>query len=99
MGRRTAVAHLAHLLCELFLRLQAVGLTRGNSFDLPMTQEELGDALGLSHVHVNRVVKALREEGLVDWTARPTVTIKDWNRLVRVAEFDPTYLNLEGKPL
>jgi CRP-like cAMP-binding protein len=99
MGRRTTLAHMTHLICELFIRLQAVGLTRGQSFDLPMTQEELGDTLGFSNVHVNRVLKALREEDQVDWTARQTVIIKDWDGLVCVAEFDPTYLNLEGKPL
>jgi CRP-like cAMP-binding protein len=82
---------------ELFLRLQTVGLTQDMSFELPLTQAELGDVLGLSTVHVNRIVKQLRAEDLVTWREE-TVTIKDWPRLQEVAEFDPTFLNLEREP-
>jgi CRP-like cAMP-binding protein len=96
MGRLSALGHTAHLLCELFLRLRAVGQTDGNSFRLPITQAELGDALGLSPVHVNRVLQELRAEGLI--TSRGTIlTIKDWERLKQVGEFSPTYLNLDGE--
>ncbi|MFC1458462.1 Crp/Fnr family transcriptional regulator [Microvirga arabica] len=97
MGRRPAFNQIAHLLCELFLRLQTVGLTQDMSFELPLTQAELGDVLGLSTVHVNRIVQQLRAEELVTWRGE-TVTIEDWVRLQEVAEFDPTFLNLEREP-
>ncbi len=97
MGRRPALEHAAHLLCELFLRLQVVGLTEGYSFKLPLTQAEVGDTLGLSTVHVNRVVQELRKEGLITWRA-DTVVIEDWPRLQQVAEFDPTFLSLRTEP-
>jgi len=93
MGRRAALERTAHLFCELFKRLEAVGRTQGLSFRLPLTQSELGDALGLSLVHVNRVVQALRNDGLVTWEGR-VLTILDWDRLCELAEFDPTYLYL-----
>src|SRR5690606_27417368 len=67
MGRRSGLGHLAHLLCELYVRLKAVGQTEGAGFDLPLTQSMLGDALGLSTVHVNRLIAELRREGLVRW--------------------------------
>jgi CRP-like cAMP-binding protein len=97
MGRRSALEHAAHLLCELFLRLQAVGLTEGYSFKLPLTQAELGDTLGLSTVHVNRVLQDLRKENLITWRGE-TVVIEDWPRLQQIAEFDPTFLSLEVQP-
>jgi CRP-like cAMP-binding protein len=98
MGRRTALAHTAHLFCEMFLRLEVIGAVDGHTFKLPLTQEELADTLGLSHVHVNRTLGELRDAGLLEWR-RQLVTILDWDRLTEVAEFDPTYLNLKGKPL
>ena len=97
MGRRSALGHFAHLICELFLRLQAVQRTEGYSFQLPVTQAELGDTLGISTVHVNRVVQELRMERLITWQGE-TVTILEWERLTKVADFDPTYLYLEREP-
>ncbi|MBM1171963.1 Crp/Fnr family transcriptional regulator [Microvirga arabica] len=97
MGRRSALEHTAHLLCEMFLRLRAVGLTEDDSFKLPLTQAELGDTLGLSTVHVNRVVQDLRKEGLITWRGE-TLVIDDWERLQELAEFDPTFLSLEVEP-
>jgi CRP-like cAMP-binding protein len=97
IGRKSALEHAAHLLCELFLRLQAVGLTEGSSFKLPLTQAELGDTLGLSTVHVNRIIQELRAEGLITWRG-DTVVIEDWPRLQETAEFDPTFLCLEREP-
>jgi CRP-like cAMP-binding protein len=97
MGRRTAAGQFAHLLCELFVRLQVVELTRGPEMQLPLTQAELGDTLGLSTVHVNRVLQEMRGDGLVTWQGA-TVTILDWDRLARLAEFSPTYLNLQSEP-
>ncbi|MXQ14142.1 helix-turn-helix domain-containing protein [Microvirga makkahensis] len=97
MGRRSALEHAAHLLCEMFLRLRAVGLTEDDSFKLPLTQAELGDALGLSTVHVNRVVQDLRKERLITWRGE-TLVIDDWERLQELAEFDPTFLSFEVEP-
>jgi CRP-like cAMP-binding protein len=97
LGRRSALEHAAHLLCEMFLRLRAVGLTEDDSFKLPLTQAELGDSLGLSTVHVNRVVQELRAKGLITWRGERLV-IDDWKRLQELAEFDPTFLSLEVEP-
>ena len=91
MGRRAAYQQIAHLLCELFLRLRAVGLVEGDSYELPATQAELGDAFGLSTVHVNRTLQTLREEGLVVTTGK-RVTIPDPGRLMKAAGFNQTYL-------
>lgn len=96
-GRRTALERTAHLFCELFKRMEVIGRTEAMSFKLPLTQAELGDALGLSFVHVNRVVQALRAQGLVTWEGR-VLTILDWDRLTALAEFDPTYLHLWPEP-
>lgn len=93
LGRRSVEQHLTFVLCEMFLRLQAVGLTRDMSFDLPLTQEQIKDVIGASIVHVNRMLQQLRAGGLITWE-RPTVTINNWEGFVRFAEFDATYLNL-----
>ncbi len=97
LGRRSALEHTAHLFCEMFLRLRAVGLTEDHSFKLPLTQAELGDSLGLSTVHVNRVVQELRAKELITWRGE-TLVIDDWERLQELAEFDPTFLSLEAEP-
>lgn len=98
MGRTSATARMAHLICELHVRLEAVGLTNGMSFHLPITQEELGDALGLSTVHINRVLTELRNGGIVQWQGGGAVTILDWARLSETAEFNPVYLSLRKEP-
>lgn len=97
IGRQSALEHAAHLFCEMFLRLQAVGLTDDCSFKLPLTQAELGDTLGLSTVHVNRIIQELRAKGLITWRGE-AVVITDWPRLQAVAEFDPTFLSLDSEP-
>ncbi|TPM40680.1 Crp/Fnr family transcriptional regulator [Mesorhizobium sp. B2-3-4] len=97
MGRRSKTAHLAHLLCELFVRLQVVNHTRDMTFRLPLSQAELADVLGLSVVHMNRVIGALRNLGAIGWASH-MVTILDWQRLVEIAEFDPTYLSMRREP-
>jgi CRP-like cAMP-binding protein len=97
MGRRSALGHLCHLLCELYLRLEVVGQARDHAFDLPLSQAILGDALGLSTVHVNRLIGELRGQGAISWTGA-RVTLLDWDRLVEIAEFDPTYLRLHREP-
>jgi CRP-like cAMP-binding protein len=97
MGRRQAPARLAHLICELFVRFRAVGKADGLSFSLPLTQAQMGDVLGISAVHLNRTLQELRREGLISWQGH-AVTIKDWQRLQSLAEFDPAYLSLERAP-
>lgn len=97
MGRRSKKSHLAHLFCELFLRLQVVGQTSNKSFSFPLTQAELADVLGVSMVHLNKTLRLLRDENLLDWVSR-SVTIHDWGGLVRIAEFDPDYLNFHVEP-
>lgn len=93
IGRRDAQGRIAHLLCEFAVRLRAVGLANSGAFDLPMTQAQLADATGLTAVHVNRVLNALRQTGLVA-TDKRTISIKDWAGLVALADFDPAYLSL-----
>lgn len=97
LGRRSAVERTAHFFCELFLRLEIVGMTDSNRYALPITQTDLAECLGLTAVHVNRTLKVLREEGLVEFRRR-TVIIHDMEGLKRVAEFSPTYLSLEKRP-
>jgi CRP-like cAMP-binding protein len=93
LGRRSAYQRTAHLLCELHLRMMVVGLAKGDGYDLPLTQNELGDTLGLSTVHVNRVLQDLRREGLI--TLRGSaLRIPDTRALQAAGEFDPAYLHL-----
>ncbi len=93
MGRRPADQQLAHLICELLVRLQSVGIADGNSFDFPVTQEELADTLGMSQVHVNRMLQQLRGDGLIFLENR-RLTVPDVDRLNDFAGFDPSYLQL-----
>jgi len=97
LGQRPAGAHLAHLFCEIFARLETVGLVRVNSFDFPLTQADIADMVGLSVVHVNRTIQELRSSGLIIWQ-RKVLTILDLERLRNYAGFDPTYLNLVRRP-
>jgi CRP-like cAMP-binding protein len=91
IGRSSAYARIAHLLCEVWCRLEAVGLTHGGSYEMPVTQTDIGDAMGLSTVHVNRTLHQLRVDGLI--TLRSNVVgVLDWKRLQIVGEFDPSYL-------
>ncbi|KQT50946.1 Crp/Fnr family transcriptional regulator [Aureimonas sp. Leaf454] len=97
IGRMSARARVAHLFCELLLRLDVVGLADGFRYKLPLTQTELGDALGLSVVHVNRILQDLRTDNIIA-VERRTVTILNWEQLKSVGQFDPTYLQLRAKP-
>lgn len=94
VGRRPSKARLAHVLCELGIRLEAQELTGEYAFELPMTQEQLADALGLTPVHVNRVLKALEADGLIQRSKR-MVRFSDWERMRQVADFNQRYLHLE----
>lgn len=97
VGRRTAIARIAHLLCELHVRLGLVGLSNGMRFPLPVTQTDIADATGLTSVHVNRMLKRLRDEEMVTFRGGEVI-IQDWERLQRAAEFTPEYLYLERRP-
>jgi CRP-like cAMP-binding protein len=97
MGRLPAVRHLAHLLCELYVRLRVAAKAGEEQFSLPITQNDLADMLGISLVHVNRVVQELRGKGVISWQDK-TVHILDWPGLQRIAEFDAGYLHLETEP-
>jgi CRP-like cAMP-binding protein len=97
LGRRTAIQRTAHLFCELRIRLGIVGLTQGDSYGLELTQIELAECLGLTAVHVNRVLKELRERRLMEFRGS-RVTIFDTAQLERVADFDSNYLYLEPSP-
>jgi CRP-like cAMP-binding protein len=96
IGRREAYARMAHLFCELITRLDVVGLAPDRTCPLPMTQPELADALGVTPVHVNRVLGDMREAGLITLRSR-RLTVHDWEGLKAAAEFDPTYLHLGSR--
>ncbi len=96
LGQRTAVERMAHLFCELFVRLQMVGLAEGQGFAMPLTQGDLADALGLSTVHVNRTLQELRGRGLLNLRNRH-LTILDFDVLSATANFNRAYLHLSSR--
>ncbi|MCA6108666.1 Crp/Fnr family transcriptional regulator [Bradyrhizobium cenepequi] len=93
LGSRDALTRVAHLLCEITTRLRAVGLARDFRIPSLFTQSDLAAACGLSAVHANRSIQELRRSNLLQWQSK-TITITDWNGLVRLAGFDPDYLRL-----
>ena len=95
LGRRNAIERLAHYLLELGAKLTLVGMGSKAGYACPLNQNHLADALGLTAVHVNRVLRNLREQGLVTFNAG-LVTFNDYDRLVSLAEFDPVYLDQTG---
>ena len=94
VGRRDARTRIAHLLCEFARRLEVAGLAHEYRYELPMTQEQIADATGLTPVHVNRVLMALARDGLIERSKR-FVAIPQWEALRRVAGFSETYLHLD----
>ena len=92
VGRRDSRARVAHLLCEFSLRLEAAGLASNHHYVLPMTQEQLADAVGLTSVHVNRVLKQLGVDGLISRDRR-SIVIEDWKRLRQAGDFTDRYLH------
>lgn len=94
LGRRDARTRLAHLLCELGVRLDTEGLAENYSYELPMTQEQLADAVGLTPVHVNRTLKVLEAQGLIVRSKR-SVSFPDRERLRLAGDFNERYLHLE----
>ena len=97
VGRRSAYARTAHLLCEMATRLRAVGLAQEDTVSLPVTAVELADATGLSVVHVNRVLQELRAKRLIELRGR-VLAVLDWDGLKHAAGFDPDYLHQRAAP-
>lgn len=91
LGRLDAVGRVAHMLCETYARLDAVGLVSDHTFAWPLTQQDLGEACGLTSVHVNRTLRVLREAAMVEVSDR-MVTMMDFERLAHTGEFLPDYL-------
>ena len=91
VGARSAVVRLAHLFCEMYVRLERIGMAPERCFALPLTQVDLSDATGLTAVHANRMLRQLREQRLVTFR-QGTVEILDWDGLRHFADFDPAYL-------
>jgi CRP-like cAMP-binding protein len=95
IGGRSALSATAHLVCELVVRARAVGLVSDdNSYKLPLTQQDMGDALGLSLVHINRTLKKLRELGLAHWEVG-RLNVLNWEGLQKAGDFDPSYLHFK----
>jgi CRP-like cAMP-binding protein len=94
IGRRNAYARICHLLCEMLVKMRAVGLVEDHTCKLPISQSEFGDALGLSTVHVNRTLQEIRKAKLISLRGA-TLKVLDWDGLKKAGEFDPTYLHLE----
>ncbi len=94
IGQRTAEARIAHLLCELLIRLEVVGLVKENSYTLPISQSDMADALGVTVVHTNRMLAVLREQGLIELD-RHELVVRDIDGLKMRSGFNPNYLHLE----
>lgn len=94
MGMGDAVLRIAHFFCEMYMRLRAAGLAKNFSVPFPFTQSQIGEALGLTDVHVNRSISTLRSSKAL-MVARRSLTILDWARLAELGGFDPSYLHLE----
>ncbi len=90
---RSHIARLSHLFCEQFYRARENGLATGNSCEFPVNQSQLGQALGMSHISVNRALQRLRALKLVQFR-QGVLTIRDWPKLVQIAGFDPLYLHV-----
>jgi CRP-like cAMP-binding protein len=96
VGRRDARARIAHILCEFAVRLETRGLTTDHGFELPMTQEQLADATGLTPVHVNRVLKGLEGDGLIS-RRRRHIHFADWRALQDAGDFSRRYLHISDQ--
>lgn len=97
MGRRASSERVAHLMCELFLRARNVGLIDENRFEMPLSQTLLADSLGMTPVHLNRVLKKLRLEEAMT-IKRGSLTIIDPIKLAHIAGFDENYLHRRLRP-
>jgi CRP-like cAMP-binding protein len=97
IGRREAKARLAHLICEMATRVGVTGTRNDFQFDFAITQSQLAEATALTPVHVNRTLKSLTADGLLEWKHR-AVHVFNWQGLVEIGEFDPAYLHLHAEP-
>ena len=95
LGQRSALERMAHLLCELHARLDAVGRVERGAFDMPITQSELADTLGLSSVHVNRTLQTLRRRDFIVFEDK-VMHLKDIRALTEIAMFNPGYLHFRA---
>jgi CRP-like cAMP-binding protein len=99
VGRRDARTRVSHLLCEFALRLKVAGLGEQTNYELPMTQDQLADTTGLTSVHVNRTLKGLEKDGLIERRTPRFIQIGDWRKLAEVGDFNSAYLHLnDGEP-
>ena len=98
IGRRDSKARIAHLLCELALRLEKIGSGKDGNYEFPLTQEQLADATGLTAVHTNRTLQALRKEGLIELNGR-SLRVLDWAALRRAGDFDELYLHQQPEAM
>lgn len=98
VGRRDAATRVAHLLCEIGLKMDAIGLDAQN-YEFPMTQDQLADATGLTPVHVNRVLQSLAEQKLIERITPRSVVIGDWKKLAAAGDFRPDYVHLDAMKL
>ncbi|PSJ37682.1 Crp/Fnr family transcriptional regulator [Allosphingosinicella deserti] len=96
VGRRSGKTRVAHLLCEFALKLEAVHPGDQLKYELPMTQEQLADATGLTSVHVNRVLQALAADGLIQRVTSKSILIGDWKKLATAGDFNRSYLHLDA---
>lgn len=96
MGRRNACERIAHFLCEIWHRLDQVGLIVGDTAPMPVTQEQLGDTLGITSVHVNRTLQILRADGVISLKNKHVI-IHDMRRLRQIADFDGSYLRIDDE--
>lgn len=96
LGRARARERISHLFCELKTRLEIVDLAEKDRFDLPLTQEEIADTVGLTAVHVNRMLRQMKDEGLVRNGTNRRLMIVDESQLERISSFTPSYLHVEG---
>jgi CRP-like cAMP-binding protein len=98
VGRRDARSRMAHLLCEFAIRLRVAEMTGDHAYELPITQEQFADAVGLTSVHVNRTLRSLEADGFVVRDRR-SIFIPSWKRLAEIADFNERYLHLRTEPL
>ena len=94
MGVRSAASRLAHLFCEIQVRLDGVGIGNPWGFDLPLTQVELAELLGMTPIHMNRMIRELRDDKILTFKGK-VVRIHNWENLIKLAEFDPFYLGFQ----
>jgi CRP-like cAMP-binding protein len=97
VGRRDARTRVAHILCEFSIRLRLAGLGKESHYELPMTQEQLADATGLTPIHVNRTLRTLEKEGLISRPNPRAICIADWNKMADAGDFDTNYLHLRDR--